>query len=843
MRKAQLGAFVLLATEIEAQLFTNGSSPTHSFNLTISNADTNSTRYSTLFNATTLPVSASATNATASLSSFNATTVLSSSTTSTHHNATITRSPILPTSLTFPNTTITSNSTRSRNACQAQYDAYDSYLWWGGYTWTPSVTITSITTVSQVWEFMTLSTELYECTSTCGNICYANNVTTIISHSKFTQSETRTYYKNEPFPITTPNCTIPFKECLGLQTSYASAMTSFNSMGDEYAAYNQEPVRPYCSACVSTSCYFNGMFAMSLYYWPPTSTTSRDYCTSEPVGGRASKYAPDVNHTYVPTTTGPYAVVDGVTMYQGNVYVSYWEPQVYDNCHTSISRRNPESHRIITVASDALYSIRKYPDTFALPPVKWDLIPWPFNFDDFHEPVPWSAYSGQETCAKQDNGVPRDCGHVVKPNEYWPYVLMPPQIRDLDPAWASCNYNEYAVFDPPIALKPVDMFSSSQATPTAGGEARPIVTPPAPGQPGGGGFPVVTPRPGGPPLQAPQAPSNYLPDPTQSRSPAVSVDVPRPVVTIGSSVIPVDPSSGLVIRPGVTIKPGDPPTVIDGTTFSFGSTGVVVADGKGTTTFAVPAANPQVPVVTVGSSVFPIDSPGRVIIRPGVTLKAGERPVVIDGTIMYVGPSGVVMIDETGSASTIPIPAVAFETPAITIGPSVVPFDASGGLIVRAGQTLRPGDPAIAIGGTTYSIGLFGVTIIDNQGTSTIPFPMLKEYITVGAQTYTMINGNLVMGPGLTLSGPGGMIIMAGTTVMLKSESVEIVGKSGTSIVPLKSKIHGSLPSSGGLSRGGAIEQAKETGKKESVAAASALLGCCYHFFVLAVVIQLIHEL
>jgi hypothetical protein len=674
--------------------------------------------------------------------------------------------------------------------------------------------------------------EIYECTKTCGSICYANDVTTVWSISTLTESYTRTYIENEPPPITLPNCTIPFDECLELQTSYASAMTSFDSMGLEYAGYHQEPVSPYCSACISTGCFFNGAFAMSLYYWPATSSVSRDYCTSAPAGGWASNYAPDLNHTYIPTTTGPYAVVDGVTMYEGNVYISYWEPQAYDNCQSSIPRRNSENNRIITVASDALHSIRSYPDMFAPWPIKWDIIPWSLNYDDFNEPVPWSAYSGQQQCAQLTMGVSNNCSYVVKPGEFWPHMMMPPQIRNLDPAWSTCRFEDFAVFDPPVALKPANnMFSSSQVTPTAGGEVRPIVTPPTPGQPGGGGMPVVTPGPKPhtpnadlgqdqlPPLQPPQAPSNDGPTATQGGRPDIPAVVPRPMVTIGSSVLVVDPSTGLVIRTGITVRSNDPPATVDGSTFSIGSSGVIVADGRSTTTFSIPQANPKSLVVTIGSSVLPVSLPGQVIIKPGVTLRPGERPVTIDGTTISIGGSGVVMVDSKGVSTTKTIPAVAFETPAITIGPSVVPFDASGGLIIRAGQTLRPGDPPLAISGTTYSIGVSGITVIDTEGTSTIPIPVSREYITVGSLTYTMMNGQLVIGPGITLSGPGGMVNIKGTTIMLKSGSVEIVSKSETTVVGLKSKMHDRVTSSIETAKDGTADELRETGGKKGGAA------------------------
>lgn len=594
-------------------------------------------------------------------------------------------------------------------------------------------------------------------------------------------------------------------------------MSSFNNEDLEYQAYNPEPVRPYCSACISTECYFNGAFGMSMYYFPPTTAVSRDYCATEPAGGWASNYVPDHDHTFVPITTGPSAVVDGVTMYEGNVYLSYWEPYVHDNCGSRILRRNPGGRRVITVASDAIHSIRQYPDVFAPADVTWDLTPWSVNFDDFNQPVPWSAWLGQSQCAQSGWGTARDCS-FVNPDGYYPYIIMPPQIRDLDPAWATCRFDKYAAFDPPIALRPTSNMFSSPATPTVGGDPLPIATPATPGQPGGAGLPVVTTRPGRPhgpdrnpsqdqvpPLQPAQGPANNGPSPTQA-----DTYVPLPSITIGSSVVPVDPTTGVVIQPGVTLRPGDPPTSVDGTTWSIGSSGVVIADRKGITTFTIPPANPQPPLITVGSSVLPLDTPGEVIIRPGVTLKPGQSAVTIDGTIMSIGPSGVVMVDSKGISTTMAVPPLSVATPPITVGPSILPFDASGNLVIRAGQTLRPGDPPIAIGGTTYSIGPSGVVIIDNKGTSTLPFPMSKQYITVGLDTYTLMNGKLTVGPKLTLTGAGGIAILGGTTVMMKSGRVEVVIGKETSVVPMKSK---GTEANAGITRDGNADEAQATKK------------------------------
>ncbi|KAH7389460.1 hypothetical protein DE146DRAFT_767768 [Phaeosphaeria sp. MPI-PUGE-AT-0046c] len=740
------------------------------------------------------------TNTSASASPQNETGPLNSTITASNHrgnasslaaNITITHPPLLLTTALYPNNTQNSTQNGTKNACQAEFDAYENFRL---SEWYPTTSYYKTTVYTWYWLLTTFSTRLYECTQTCGTVCYAGPVTTIVSTTTVTNARSQIILDDPPFPRKMPNCTIPFDECLALQTSYSSAMTSFWSEDDYYQAYSPEPVRPYCSACVSTECYFNGGFGMSLYYFPATTAVSRDYCASEPVGGWASRYVPDHNHTYVPITTGPSAVVNGITMYQGNVYLSYWEPQVHDNCGSRILRKNSGRNQVLTIASDAIHSIRSYPNALAPADVIWDLKPWSVNFDDFNPPVPWSAYMGAAKCAQEGWGTARDCS-FVNPDDYYPYMIMPPQIRDLDPAWASCRYDKYAAFDPPIALRPGSNMFSSPATPTAGGDIPAITTPATPGQPGGGGMPIITTRPGRPQvpdrgpnrdqvpsLQPAQGPANEGPDPTRAE-PAV----PLPSITIGTSVIPVDPTTGVVIQPGVTLRPRDPPVHVDGTTFSMGPSGVVIVDGKGTTTFAIPSANPQPPLITVGTSVLPLDTPGEVIIKPGVTLRPGQPALTIDGTTMSIGASGVVMIGSRGT-STMKIPPLSIVTPAITAGPSILPFDAFGGLVIRVGQTLRPGDPAIAISGTTYSIGPSGVVIIDNRGTSTLPFPVSKEYITVGSETYTLMNGKLTVGPKLTLTGPGGMAILAGTTVMMKSGRVEIVIGKETSIVPMKSR-------------------------------------------------------
>lgn len=426
-------------------------------------------------------------------------------------------------------------------------------------------------------------------------------------------------------------------------------------------------------------------------------------------------------------------------MYQGNIYVSYQEPRVRDNCGQLITRQSP-GHNVLTIASSDLHSIRKYPHALAPFPVVWDLVPWPVNYDDFNPPTPFSAYAGQRVCAQ--GGMDTAACTIVKPDEYFPDMMMPPQIRDLDPNWKNCLYDKYAAFDPPIALHTRDnMFSSVNARPTASEDFFPENTPqaePAPGQSGILGVPGPTPRPGNPnppehvspdqpdwqSLRSQEPPRNR-PAPTNAGQPNVPVNSPAPVVTIGPSVIPIGPSGGLVINPGLTISNGGPAATLEGTTVS-------------------------------------------------------------------VGPSGIVFIDPTG-ASTIPIPAdIPSGQQAITVGPSIMPMDPSGGLVLRPGTTLRLGDPATTIDGTVISIVSAGVVLSGSNGVSTVPIPVPQasagQLITVGSSVYTLLNGELILGPKITISRSGAAVIISGTTVTMASEGVLIISASSTSTVGVEGK-------------------------------------------------------
>ena len=205
-------------------------------------------------------------------------------------NVTVTQPP---SSAIFSNQIRIANETK--NACQAEYDSWTS-SWLGGL-WVPTTSIETVVTYTHNYYSTLSSTEIYDCTQTCGSICYAGPITTIISTTHISIEETRTYEAERSYTIPRPNCTIGVNDCLSLQTSWSSAITSYSALPLEEQVTLMEPPPPACTACISTGCTFNGMFGMSLYYWPVTTPVTRDYCASEPANGPNTAYEPDVNHS------------------------------------------------------------------------------------------------------------------------------------------------------------------------------------------------------------------------------------------------------------------------------------------------------------------------------------------------------------------------------------------------------------------------------------------------------------------------------------------------------------------------------------------------------------------
>jgi hypothetical protein len=134
----------------------------------------------------------------------------------------------------------------------------------------------------------------YNCTRMCDTICYAGPTTFSESTTAIYETYPVTWTSASNYPLPKPNCSIAFDDCLGLITSYDSAFTSFWDLPDSSQELTTMPKRPDCSACVSTGCTF-AHAGMSLYFWPVTTSVTRDYCAWGPVEGFATTNLPNPN--------------------------------------------------------------------------------------------------------------------------------------------------------------------------------------------------------------------------------------------------------------------------------------------------------------------------------------------------------------------------------------------------------------------------------------------------------------------------------------------------------------------------------------------------------------------
>lgn len=243
----------------------------------------------------------------------------------------------------------------------------------------------------------------YSCTSSCGSnpgaVSYCGSATLVnYTTAHISRTGVTNIYKVSAPPE--PTCTIANTDCAALSTSYSSTLSEYQSDTTAIAS----PKRPDC--CVSTACTF-GYDAMDFYFYPVTGNVSRDMCANTPYGGYEASVTktgdPDTSElnpvpmvarrvltwlAYTEVTTGSYTVVNGVSMYSGNVYLSMYNPQVYDNCGNRILPKNNKPP-IVTMASSDVYSVIAYPH---------NMIAYSVRYEDFNDPVPWSAYMGQSYC-------------------------------------------------------------------------------------------------------------------------------------------------------------------------------------------------------------------------------------------------------------------------------------------------------------------------------------------------------------------------------------------------------------------------------------------------------------
>ncbi|KAK0260045.1 hypothetical protein B0A54_09532 [Friedmanniomyces endolithicus] len=179
-------------------------------------------------------------------------------------------------------------------------------------------------------------------------------------------------------------------------------------------------------------CTLNGG-TVELYYWPSSVTLSNNR----------------------PTITGSIAdsphstVLNGTTLYSPSVYISFKTAYATNSCHrvgrahtgTMLALRPQDVSTQIHVGGPVYqsganrYGAMNYADLTGLPPA--------------------NVYESQPSCLMFG------CA-TIYPSSYFPTLVVPFQMRSLDPAWEECDVGLDGLYDPPVALTP----QTAMATPT-----------------------------------------------------------------------------------------------------------------------------------------------------------------------------------------------------------------------------------------------------------------------------------------------------------------------------------------------------------------------------------------
>lgn len=123
-------------------------------------------------------------------------------------------------------------------------------------------------------ETITVYNVTWSCTSTCGNVCYADSVTTIGS------SLTNIHYLADDFTYSHPNCYIPTASCNSILSAQPTSNSSESCQGED-----PDPEGLYCELIPSVlnQCYLRVYGHARLFYWPVPETVSRDMCAESPL--------------------------------------------------------------------------------------------------------------------------------------------------------------------------------------------------------------------------------------------------------------------------------------------------------------------------------------------------------------------------------------------------------------------------------------------------------------------------------------------------------------------------------------------------------------------------------
>ena len=290
------------------------------------------------------------------------------------------------------------------------------------------------------------------------------------------------------------------------------------------------------------------------------------------------------------SNSGPSMVSDGYTYYHNRAYISMRTAYARNSCG-NVGKEHYGT--IVEIASTQLYSAGFYHANFRDAGFQ-------FNFDDIEDPPSYSYYmpcdSGGKICSyhgeKYTSGVDWlngrndiDLGGTSgTPDNQWmwseayaPVLLLPTQVRDIDPAWQSCDLNLFGLSDPPKKLTEV----ATAAEPTAPVDNVPASTTAQPGD-----SPVTS---GSGPTTTPVAMGDddpvAVPDQTaadEGQSEEQNADRTQSVANSPSQDVPVEATASVTSNDAAQVDDGEA-SEVDGDGDGNGANNVEDLDAPKTT--------------------------------------------------------------------------------------------------------------------------------------------------------------------------------------------------------------------------------------------------------------------
>ncbi|KAF2089587.1 hypothetical protein K490DRAFT_63724 [Saccharata proteae CBS 121410] len=181
----------------------------------------------------------------------------------------------------------------------------------------------------------------------------------------------------------------------------------------------------------------------------------------------------------------PHTVFEGQTLYEGNVYMSFSSVWAIDKCLHVVNSTSGYTNVILPVPSTDVYSVRsgwQNPGTV--------FAGYSFDFDDlatvqssaWYSAIqgndPWGSYTVNSRAAV--NGKTMDYGDrssTILQEAYAPLLMMPPQIRDLDPGWADCDLYINGLQDEPVLITATADLLPVETTPAVPASSALSATP------------------------------------------------------------------------------------------------------------------------------------------------------------------------------------------------------------------------------------------------------------------------------------------------------------------------------------------------------------------------------